>query len=69
MHTFSPAKAWIQAGGAHHTAFSFDVCAQQIEMLAEMAGVECVFIDNATEMRALKQDLRLGEIYYGIRGL
>ena len=63
------AEAWIQAGGAHHTAFSFDVCAQQIEMLAEMAGVECVFIDNATEMRALKQDLRLGEIYYGIRGL
>ena len=63
------AEAWIQAGGAHHTAFSFDVSAAQIEMLSEMAGVECVFIDANTEMRAFKQDLRLGEIYHGIRGL
>ncbi len=63
------AEAWIQAGGAHHTAFSFDVSAEQIEMLAEMAGVECVFIDEKTEMRSFKQDLRVGEIYYGIRGL
>ncbi len=59
------AEAWIQAGGAHHTAFSFDVNAKQIEMLAEMAGVECVFIDAATEMRRFKQDLRTGEAYYG----
>lgn len=63
------AEAWIQAGGAHHTAFSFDVNAAQIEMLSEMTGVECVFIDNATEMRRFKQDLRAGEVHYGIRGL
>jgi L-arabinose isomerase len=63
------AEAWIQAGGAHHTAFSFDVSAEQIEMLSEMAGIECVFIDKGTEMRSFKQDLRLGEIYHGIRGL
>jgi L-arabinose isomerase len=63
------AEAWIHAGGAHHTAFSFDVDADQIEMLAEMAGVECVFIDEATEMRRFKQDLRGNEVYYGIRGL
>ena len=43
--------------------------ADQIEMLAEMAGVECVFIDEGTEIRSFKQDLRVGEIYYGIRGL
>ncbi|WP_309400140.1 L-arabinose isomerase [Cerasicoccus maritimus] len=63
------AEAWIQAGGAHHTAFSFDVTADQIEMLAEIAGTECVFIDESTEMRRFKQDLRIGEIYYGIRGI
>jgi len=63
------AEAWIQAGGAHHTAFSFDVSAEQIEMLSEMAGIECVFIDAQTEMRSFKQDLRIGEIYHGIRGL
>lgn len=63
------AEAWIQAGGAHHTAFSFDVSGGQIEMLAEMAGVECVFIDESTEMRRFKQDLRLSEVYYGIRSI
>ncbi len=63
------AEAWIQAGGAHHTAFSFDVTADQIETLAEMTGAECVFIDESTEMRRFKQDLRTGEVYYGIRGL
>lgn len=63
------AEAWIQAGGAHHTAFSLDVQAHQIEMLAEMAGVECVVIDEATEMRRFLQDLRTGEVYYGIRGI
>lgn len=63
------AEAWIQAGGAHHTAFSFDVSAEQIGLLAEMAGVECVFIDEGTVIRSFKQNLRLGEIYYGIRGL
>ena len=63
------AEAWIQAGGAHHTAFSFDVSAEQISLLAEMAGVECIFIDDGTEMRSFKQDLRVGELYYGIRGL
>lgn len=63
------AESWIQAGGAHHTAFSFDVTADQIETLAEMSGVECVFIDESTEMRRFKQDLRTGEVYYGIRGI
>ena len=63
------AEAWIQAGGAHHTAFSFDVSTEQIETLAEMLGVECVVIDKDTQMRRFKQDLRTGETYYGIRGL
>lgn len=63
------AEAWIHGGGAHHTAFSFDVSADQIETLAEMTGTECVFIDEDTEMRRFKQDLRIGEVYYGIRGL
>ena len=62
------AEAWIQAGGAHHAGFSFDVTREQIEMLAEMAEVECVVIDEDTEMRRFKQDLRVGEVYYGNRG-
>lgn len=63
------AEAWILAGGAHHTAFSFDVSAGQIELLAAMAGVECVSIDADTQIRDLKRNLRADEVYYGIRGL
>lgn len=63
------AAAWILAGGAHHTGFSLSVGVDQMEMLAEMAGIECVIIDETTNLRQLKQDLRLGEVYYGIRGL
>ena len=62
-------EAWIWAGGAHHTAFSLDVSPKQIEQLAEMAGVESVFIDAQTLMRTFKQELRVGEVYYGLRGL
>lgn len=67
-HLAAAAEAWILAGGAHHTGFSFDVSADQMEMLAEMVGVECVIIDESTEMRRLKQDLRVGESYYERRG-
>lgn len=63
----SAAQAWILAGGAHHTGFSFDVSAEQMEMLAEMAGVECVHIDDRLELRRFKQDLRIGDVYYGRR--
>lgn len=63
------AEAWIHAGGAHHTGFSFAVSAEQIEMLAEIAGVECVVIDAATELRRFRQDLRAGEVYYHLKRL
>lgn len=33
------AAAWIQAGGAHHTAFSYDVTADQLKDFADLAGV------------------------------
>ena len=38
------AAAWIQAGGAHHTAFSYDVTADQLSDFAALAGVEFVVI-------------------------
>ena len=61
------AEAWILAGGAHHTAFSFDVSVEQIEMLGELAGVEVVIIDEETRMRAFRKSLQLGELTYGGR--
>ena len=63
------ANAWIQAGGAHHTGFSFDVSTKQMEMLSELADVECVIIDEDTNLRSFKKDLCGGEVFYGIKGL
>ena len=56
--------AWIYAGGAHHTGFSYSVKTEHLEDLAEMAGVELVVIDDSTEIRAFKQELRNSELYY-----
>jgi L-arabinose isomerase len=58
------AAAWIMAGGAHHTGFSQYVTAAHMEDFAEMAGMEFVCIDNATQLRAFKQELRWNEMYY-----
>ena len=56
--------AWIYAGGAHHTGYSYCVTAEHMEDLAEIAGVESVVIDANTELRGFKQELRQNEIYY-----
>ena len=56
--------AWIYAGGAHHTGYSYSVTAEHMEDLAEIAGVELVVINAKTELRNFKQELRQNEIYY-----
>ena len=56
--------AWIYAGGAHHSGFSYSVTAEQMEDFAEIAGIEAVIIDAKTELREFRQQLRNGEIYY-----
>lgn len=52
------AAAWIYAGGAHHTAFSYGVTADQLLDFAEMTGVECVVIDDQTRLRTFRQQLQ-----------
>lgn len=56
--------AWIYAGGAHHTGYSYSVTSEHMEDLAEIAGMELVVIDAKTELRDFKQELRENEIYY-----
>ena len=56
--------AWIYAGGAHHTSYSYAVTTENLEDLAEIAGVELVVIDAATKLRAFKAQLRADELYY-----
>jgi len=56
--------AWIYAGGAHHTAYSYAVTTEHLEDLAGIAGIELTLIDARTQLRDFKRQLREGEIYY-----
>jgi len=56
--------AWIYAGGAHHTGYSYSVTAEMLEDFATIAGIETVLIADGTTLPQLKQDLRNNEVYY-----
>ncbi len=58
------AAAWILAGGAHHTGFSQAVTVEQLEDYAEIAGLEFVLIDEATQLRSFKRELRNNGAYF-----
>jgi len=56
--------AWIYAGGAHHTGFSYAVTTEMLEDFANIAGIETVIIGSGTTLPLLKQDLRNNEVFY-----
>ena len=58
------AEAWILAGGAHHTAFSYDLTAEQMGDWADAMGIETVYIDKDTSIRGLKNELRWNAAAY-----
>lgn len=61
---YTGAEAWILAGGAHHTAFTYDLTAEQMCDWAAMMGIEAVVINKDTNIRDFKRDLMLGDIVY-----
>ena len=58
------AEAWILAGGAHHTAFSYDITAEQMGDWANAMGIEAVYIDADTKIRQFKNELKWNSICY-----
>jgi L-arabinose isomerase len=58
------AAAWIYAGGAHHTSFSFSVTAEHLRDFADMAGLEFLLIDENTNLEEFKKELRWNDLYY-----
>ncbi|MEI7552765.1 MAG: L-arabinose isomerase [Verrucomicrobiota bacterium] len=56
--------AWIHAGGAHHTGYSYAVTTEMLDDFATLAGLEAVLIRDGTTLPALRQDLRTNEVYY-----
>ncbi len=58
------AAAWIYAGGAHHTAMSLALNPEHLEDFAVMAGIEYVLIDENTDLRQLRNELRWNDAAY-----
>lgn len=58
------AEAWIHAGGAHHTVFSFNVTPEQLFDWSIMADVECVMINNSTKIIPFQNELKWNELFH-----
>ena len=58
------AAAWIHAGGAHHTSFSYAVTAEHLQDFADMAGIEFLLIDENTKLADFRDKLRWNDLYY-----
>jgi L-arabinose isomerase len=58
------AAAWIYAGGAHHTSFSYAVTAEHLRDFAEMADMEFLLIDENTVLNEFRNMLRWNDLYY-----
>jgi L-arabinose isomerase len=59
------AAAWIHAGGAHHTGFSLALTPEHLEDFAGMAGIEFLLIDEATDLRRFRSEIRWNDAAYG----
>lgn len=59
------AAAWILAGGAHHTCYSPSLTAEYLVDFAEMIGIECLIIDEKTDLRQFKNEIRWNQGYHG----
>jgi L-arabinose isomerase len=52
------AEAWIYAGGAHHTVFSYNITAEQLFDYTDILGIDYVLINKDTSLLELRQKLR-----------
>ena len=58
------ATAWIWAGGAHHTGFSQALTAAHLQDFAEIADMEFLRIDAATDITAFRKEIQWNDMYY-----
>jgi len=56
--------AWLQTGGAHHTAMSTQLDPQVVKDFARMSGIELLVIDANTDLEAFEQQIRWNTAYY-----
>ena len=58
------AGCWIYAGGTHHSCFSYDLTDEYWQDYAEIAGIECIIINDKTTVDDFRKELRFNEVYY-----
>ena len=61
------AEAWMYAGGAHHTVFSYHVTTEQLLDWAEWVDMEALVIDEQTSLSSFRRQLKWNDAYYRIR--
>ncbi|MEJ6120712.1 L-arabinose isomerase [Vibrio sp. 2-Bac 85] len=61
------AAAWIHAGGAHHSVYTQSVTIEMLEDFSEFAGIELIVIDNNTNIRDFKTNLKHNSLYYRMK--
>lgn len=60
-------EAWIYAGGAHHTAMTYDLTTEHLRDFAEMMDIELIVIDKDTKIEALKRELQYNDIIWRLK--
>lgn len=57
-------EAWIYAGGAHHTVFSYVVTTEELIEYANQLGIEVVVIDANTTIHQFRNELSWNDVTY-----
>ena len=57
-------RAWLTAGGPHHTVLSTAVGLEEITDFAEMMRTELLVIDSQTQMRQFSNEIRWNQAYF-----
>lgn len=60
--------AWIHAGGAHHTVYSYTVTREHLADFAAIADIEMVTIGADTRLDQFQKELRWNEVYHHLSG-
>lgn len=58
------AESWILAGGAHHTCLSNSLTVEHLRDFAEIAGIECLVIDENTNINDFKKEILYNDVAY-----
>jgi L-arabinose isomerase len=59
--------AWLQTGGAHHTAMTNQIGIDVIKDFARMTGIELLVIDQSTTLEQFEKQLQWNAAYFGMR--